>query len=106
MNKEQHRHMTTELTLYSKPGCVQCTGTAKHLERKGFKHEDGDYVYTDVTTDPEAYDFVVNTLQNLQMPTLVVRDTATGEIMDKWTGFNPDKLDAWVASAERELVAA
>lgn len=97
--------MTTELTLYSKPGCVQCTGSVRHLKSKGFKAEDGDYVYTDVTEDPAAYDFVVNTLQNLQMPTLVVRDIESGEILDKWTGYNPDKLDAWVA-AERELVAA
>jgi glutaredoxin len=93
----------TTLTLYSKPGCVQCTGSVRHLSSKGFKHENGDYVYIDVTTDPEAYDFVVNGLKNLQMPTLVVRDTE-GNITDKWTGYDPDKLDEWVKSAS--LVAA
>ncbi len=101
------------LTIYSKPNCVQCTGTLRHLESK--KNDAGeklaankDFDYIDATKDMEAFDFIANTLGTRQMPVGVARD-ADGNVLDHWTGFNPDKLDEWVSKAgllEADAVAA
>jgi glutaredoxin-like protein NrdH len=101
------------LTIYSKPACVQCTGTLRHLETK--KNTAGeklaankDFGYIDATQDEAAFDFIANTLGTRQMPVGVARGE-DGKVLDWWTGFNPDKLDEWVGKAgllEAEAVAA
>ncbi len=102
------------LTIYSKPACVQCTGTLRHLESK--KNAEGeklkankDFDYIDATQDEAAFDFIANTLGTRQMPVGVARDE-DGNVLDWWTGFNPDKLDEWVGKAgllgEKAAVAA
>lgn len=102
------------ITIYSKPACVQCTGTLTHLQSK--KNADGeplaaniDFGYIDATRDEAAFDFVTNTLGARQMPVGVAR-AEDGTVIDWWTGFNPDKLDEWVAKAglldKRVAVAA
>lgn len=67
------------VTLYSKPGCVQCTATVRHLDREGIS-----YRYFDVTTDDEALETVTK-LGYKQAP-VVVTDT------DHWSGYRPDKI--------------
>lgn len=43
------------VTVYTKPGCVQCTATFKALDKNGVNYEK-----VDVTEDAEAYDYVMS----------------------------------------------
>lgn len=68
------------ITVYSKPSCVQCTATKKHLDRMGI-----DYRVVDVTEDPEAYDRLL-ALGFRAMPVVETPD-------NRWAGYNPGMLD-------------
>ena len=68
-----------EITVYSKPRCVQCTATYRVLDKDG--HE---YNTVDISKDPEARDFVMS-LGYLGAPVVIVGD-------EHWSGFNPGKL--------------
>lgn len=72
------------VTVYTKPACVQCNATYKALDKAGV-----DYDVIDITTDPEAREFVLS-LGYLQAPVVV----AGGE---HWSGFKPDKIAALAA---------
>lgn len=69
------------VTVYTKPGCVQCTATTKALEAKGIPYE-----LIDLVEDAEAYAFVV-TLGYRQAPVVVADD-------EHWAGFRPDRIGA------------
>lgn len=77
--------MTIE--LYSKPACIQCNQSKKTLDKLGL-----DYIITDVTEDESAYEFVLS-MGFRAAPVLVIKDS-DGNILDKWSGFNPEKLNA------------
>ena len=47
---------TAGVTVYTKPACVQCDATYKALDKRGVA-----YAVVDVTTDPEARDYVIRT---------------------------------------------
>lgn len=72
------------VTLFTKPGCVQCDMTAKVLSQNGT-----DYNKVDVTEDQEAF----NKVQGMGYRGLPV--VLAGS--DHWSGFRPDKLKALVA---------
>ena len=78
-----------DVTLYSKPRCVDCRATYKSLEKKGLR-EGIDFQVIDVTQDEEALAYVV-ALGYLQAPVVVTAD-------DHWSGFRPDKIIALAAS--------
>lgn len=75
------------ITVYSKPGCVQCTATIRALGRADLVFET-----IDVSADP-------GTLQRLhtrgyrQVPVIV---TDSGE---DWSGFRPDRINSLVNEA-------
>ena len=69
------------ITVYTKPACVQCNATYKALDKQGV-----DYAVVDITTEPEARDYVM-ALGYLQAPVVV----AGGE---HWSGFRPDRIKA------------
>ena len=73
-----------QVTVYSKPNCVQCKATYRALERQGVE-----YRSVDLSIDDEALS-VVKTLGYSQAPVVVV-----GE--DHWSGFRPDKIKALAA---------
>ena len=75
------------ITVYSKPACVQCTATYKALDKAGI-----DYETVDITTNPEARDYVMG-LGYQQAPVVVA-----GE--HHWSGFRPDRVKA-VAAQQR-----
>lgn len=75
------------VTVFTKPGCVQCNATYRALEKQGFEYET-----TDVTQNLDAYKYLEN-LGHMQMPVVEVRDDE-GVLQDSWTGFNPDKITA------------
>lgn len=81
-----------DITVYSKPRCPQCYATARLLNRMG-----APYTKVDVTEDDVAYAFVKQ-LGYQQVPVVVVRDRHVegdgrdGNIVEHWSGFNPDRV--------------
>lgn len=67
------------VTVYTKPGCVQCTATFKALDKNGVSYEK-----VDVTQNAEAHDYVMS-LGYLQVPVVI---TPTGH----FGGFRPDRI--------------
>lgn len=72
---------TATVTVYTKPACVQCSATYKALDKQGIAYD-----VVDISTDPEARDFVM-ALGYLQAPVVVAGD-------DHWSGFRPDRIRA------------
>lgn len=67
------------VTVYTKPGCVQCTATFRALDKAGVAFE-----AVDLSEDPAALDFVM-ALGYLQAPVVIVGD-------DHWGGYRPERL--------------
>ncbi len=74
-----------QVTIYTKPGCVQCNATYRALDKAGIT-----YTVVDISTDTAARDTVI-ALGYLQAPVIV---TDTG---DHWAGFRPDRITALAA---------
>ncbi|OKH71946.1 glutaredoxin [Mycobacterium sp. SWH-M3] len=70
---------TTAVTVYTKPGCVQCTATIKALTKNGVP-----YTIRDVTVDAAARDTVL--AFGYTAAPVVVAGT------DHWAGFRPDRI--------------
>lgn len=70
-----------EITVYTKPACVQCHATYKALDKHGLT-----YTVIDISTDEHARNYVMG-LGYLQAPVVVV-----GE--EHWSGFRPDRVKA------------
>jgi len=68
------------ITVYTQPGCAQCRATLRALERAGL-----DYETVDLSTDPQARDFVMS-LGHVQAPVVLANDR-------HWSGFRPDHID-------------
>ena len=69
------------VTVYTKPNCVQCNMTKKRLEDKGIA-----YSTVDITQDPEALDKLIS--QGFQAAPVV-------NVGDRWwAGFQPDEIDS------------
>lgn len=81
------------ITVYSKPSCVQCDATYRGLGKKGYSKDD--YTIIDITEDHESYAYVAS-LGFLAAP--VVEVTFEDGTVDRWAGFNDDKI--------RELASA
>lgn len=73
------------LTVYSKPGCVQCTATLRALDNAGIS-----YRVIDLSGDPVALERVKG-FGFAQAP--VVEGAG-----DPWSGFRPDRIDELVKS--------
>jgi glutaredoxin-like protein NrdH len=73
--------MNANITVYTKPSCVQCNATYKALDKAGVT-----YRKVDITEDPQARDYVM-ALGYLQAPVVVAGDS-------HWSGFRPDRIKA------------
>ena len=78
-----------QITVYTKPSCVQCNATKRALAKAGLSYEE-----IDLTKDEDALAKVVS-LGYQEAPILFVDD-------NHWGGFRPDKIKALA----RELVNA
>ena len=67
------------ITVYTKPACVQCNATYKALEKQGIAFEK-----VDITVDSEARDYVM-ALGYLQAPVVVAGN-------EHWSGFRPERI--------------
>lgn len=72
---------TATLTVYTKPGCQQCTMTFRALDKAGLE-----YTAVDISDDTDALEHI-KSLGYMQAP-VVVTET------DHWSGFRPDKISA------------
>ncbi|MBX9660491.1 MAG: glutaredoxin-like protein NrdH [Nitrospiraceae bacterium] len=72
------------ITVYSKPACVQCTATTRALDRQGIS-----YQIVDVSVDADAYELVQG-LGYRQVPVVIA-----GE--QHWAGFRPDMISTLAA---------
>ena len=73
---------TAQVTVYSKPACVQCTMTKKALEKKGIA-----YTEVDVTESAAALEYISEELAYSQAPVVVVDEHT------HWSGFRPDLIE-------------
>lgn len=69
------------VTVYSKPACVQCTATTRALDRQGIE-----YAVIDISADSDAYDLVQG-LGYRQVPVVVAGKS-------HWAGFRPDMISS------------
>ena len=75
-----------DITVYTKPSCIQCTMTKKALDKAGLVYDT-----VDITVDADAYELVVG-LGFLSAPVVVA-----GEV--SWAGFQPERIAALSVSA-------
>lgn len=68
------------VTVYTKPGCVQCTATERALAARKIPFE-----LVDLSADLSAYEFV-QSLGYRQAPVVVAEDR-------HWAGFQPNKIE-------------
>ncbi len=81
------------ITVYTKKNCVQCSATKKYLTEKNTRFET-----VDLSTDELAM-AAVKDLGYRQAPIVFVRYPNGSE--SHWSGFNPPKLDGFIAAAKR-----
>lgn len=75
------------VTVYTKPACVQCQGTFRALDKAGIHYD-----VVDISQDSEARNYVLG-LGYLQAPVVVAEDA-------HWSGFRPDRIKALIAPPE------
>ena len=68
------------VTVYTKPNCVQCDATKRHLDRLGIE-----YGIVDITVDTEAFDMLID--KGFKAAPVVIADGS------EWAGYQPDKIE-------------
>jgi glutaredoxin-like protein NrdH len=69
-----------QVTVYTKPSCVQCDQTKRFLDKVNIP-----YTTVDITVDQEAFEDLVS--KGYKAAPVVITDN------DSWAGFNPAKLN-------------
>ena len=77
-----------QITVYTKPSCVQCNATKRALAQARLEYEE-----VDLTEDADALEWV-KTLGYQSAPVVLA-----GE--DHWSGFRPDKIKALAPASVR-----
>lgn len=72
-------------TVYTKPNCVQCNMTKRHMDKIGLE-----YITVDITEDPAALDKLIQ-MGYKAAPVVMTED---GE---HWSGFQPEKINELAA---------
>ena len=73
--------------VYTKPNCVQCNMTKRHMDKIGVK-----YTTVDITKDPTALDKLIE--MGYKAAPVVIAPNGTS-----FAGFQPEKIQA-IADAE------
>ena len=71
------------ITVYTKPACVQCDATKRHLNKLGLKYET-----VDITQDEEALAKIKD--MGFSSAPVVIADNKS------WAGYQPDKINGLV----------
>ncbi|MGO4383843.1 glutaredoxin domain-containing protein [Specibacter sp. RAF43] len=81
-----------KVAVVSRAGCVQCNATYRDLNRLGVEY------FVDLDSESTDHALAVS-LGHRQAPVVLVRDGTTGELLDHWSGFRPDKIAGLVQEA-------
>jgi glutaredoxin-like protein NrdH len=76
-----------QVTVYTKPACVQCNAAFRALDKAGIPYEK-----VDVSVDAEAHDYVMS-LGYLQAPVVCAGPN------NHFSGFRPDRIEQLAAAA-------
>lgn len=79
------------ITVYTLPNCVQCNQTKKTLDRAGVAYDT-----VDAKESEDAYQFITKGLGYSSAPVVTVRDIVTDDIVEHWSGFQPEKLNKYI----------
>lgn len=95
--------MSVHITKYTKPsGCGQCFASDRALGvpvgGKSPSKSSEIVPHTSVEFTQSLADHF-KSINAVQAPVFVLRDTDTAEIVDFWTGFRPDKIKQWKSEA-------
>lgn len=82
-----------DITVYSKPLCVQCDATKRALNKAGVAYD-----VVDITEDAEAL-ATIKGMGYLQAPVVITSE-------DHWSGFRPDKIKALAGAGAVRTSAA
>ena len=81
--------LAPDITVYTKPACVQCNATKRHLDKAEVA-----YNLVDISQDAEAFERVKE-LGHMTAPVVVANIRG---VLTDWSGFNPDMLNEAIAS--------
>lgn len=81
-----------DITVYTKPMCVQCDATKRALNKAGLA-----YTTVDISEDADAL-AKVKSMGFMQAPVVTT-------VNDAWAGFRPDKIKALTVAAGVERQA-
>lgn len=76
------------ITVYTKPACGPCIATKRALESKEIPFNEA--------SGPDNVE-MLHELGYMESPVVIVRDDA-GEILDHWSKFRLDKIEALAAA--------
>lgn len=76
--------MAALITVYTKPGCVQCVATERYLDKS-----DINYDTVNLAEDQALIEWITEELHYAQAPVVWV-DDGTGQ--SHWSGYRPGKL--------------
>lgn len=79
------------VTIYSSPTCAFC-----HMAKEYFADKGIAFIEKDITTDGEAFDFVVNEVGQAVTPVITINDTVI-------VGFDRPKIDDALEDARKEV---
>ncbi|MDN5601629.1 MAG: glutaredoxin-like protein NrdH [Brachybacterium sp.] len=82
-----------DITVYSKPLCVQCDATKRALNKAGVAYD-----VVDITEDADAL-ATVKSLGYVQAPVVITSE-------DHWSGFRPDKIKALPSAGAQSAATA
>lgn len=82
-----------DITVYTKPMCVQCDATKRALNKAGIS-----YTLVDITEDADAL-AKVKSMGFMQAPVVTTAN-------DAWSGFRPDKIKALTTTTAEQRLAA
>ena len=82
--------MSPIVTVYTKPGCMPCEATKRRLARRGIAYDT-----VDVSVDASAAD-ELRAEGFAESPVVMV---ALGDVVEKWSGYRPDRIDSLPAAA-------
>lgn len=80
-----------DVTVLSKPGCVQCNATCRSLDSANVE-----YAHIDLSQYPDALDWALD--HGYQQAPIVIVGDMSSEDFTAWTGFRPDKITSLSAS--------
>lgn len=85
-NAKGPEKMSSTITVYTKPACIQCRATFRELDKNGIAYET-----VDVTQDDEARDYLMS-LGYLAVPVVHISPDV------HWQGHRPDRVASITAA--------